>query len=135
MNPIENTFTWVQGPVVVLGENRLLTNEAAMKVIDSFGGRNFVYLRDYGNDIHYKQIELTVRSMYGMDRTAIVTTMNPFVMDCLYFRSANEVRERFLFVRDSIVHTLTDEEACLFYNAYVVGIQYVSEILRTQGLW
>jgi hypothetical protein len=38
-------------------------------------------------------------------------------------------RERMLW------RNLTPDEAAEFFNAYEVGIQHVSEILRDKGLW
>ena len=93
------------------------------------------------NGLHYVWIEDCLKEMEG--RQAFLTSQNPLLLDHLHFDSAEQARESFILCRYEDEEqqgrvswsNLTEDEADLFYRSYQVGIQHVSEILRTRGLW
>ena len=73
-------------------------------------------------------------------RQAFLTSQNPLLLDHMHFESEETVRSRLLLcdsVSDSCVRwrNMPDAYAQSFYSALQVGIQSVSEILRTKGYW
>ena len=91
--------------------------------------------------MHYRWIEHCLKTIRG--RQAFLSSQNPLLMDFLGFDSAEKVQQTFV-ICDVEEHdgrermrwrNLTGDEASEFFNAYEVGIQHVSEILRDKGLW
>ena len=67
---------------------------------------------------------------------AWLVTLNPGVLDFLWFEDAQEVAERLHHVlRDGTPKPVSVDDAERFWAAYNVGIQHVSEVLMTLGLW
>lgn len=137
-NPNVIPVAWRSGPHVILGEDRDVVQEA----INRFAGLLSPSIRalvqwsfDFGNTIYWKTIHAQVEAMYESGKLHVLTTMNPAVVDRMWFTSPEEVIERFLFVREGEVHVLNEDEAYEIYSAYNVGIQHISEILRTHALW
>lgn len=93
------------------------------------------------NGLHHNWIEECIRQLDT--RQSFLTSQNPLLLDYLSFDSQEQVRSSFLLCRAQTTGTdeqmlwanLTEDEATMFYDAYTTGIQYVSEILRTRGLW
>jgi energy-coupling factor transporter ATP-binding protein EcfA2 len=77
------------------------------------------------------------------DRQAFLASQNPLLLDYLEFRSADEVRRGFIQCRlekhkkgeRMVWSNMSEYDAARFFEAYQVGLQHVSEILRTKGLW
>jgi energy-coupling factor transporter ATP-binding protein EcfA2 len=77
------------------------------------------------------------------DRQAFLASQNPLLLDYLEFDSANKVRQSFVQCRlvkhkkgeRMIWSNMSEYDATHFFDAYQVGLQHVSEILRTKGLW
>lgn len=77
------------------------------------------------------------------DRQAFLASQNPLLLDYLEFDSAAKVRESFVQCRlkkdkkgeRMIWSNMSEYDADRFFDAYKVGLQHVSEILRTKGLW
>lgn len=89
------------------------------------------------NGLHHEWIQTCLDAIQGQ---AFLTSQNPLLLDHLPFESADEVRRRFVLCdRDDegnwIWRNMSEELAGSFYRAYEVGIQHVSEILRTKGMW
>lgn len=89
------------------------------------------------NGMHYEWIEACLGAIQGQ---AFLTSQNPLLLDHLPFDSAEEVQRRFILCDrdehgDWIWRNMDDDAADAFYRAYEVGIQHVSGILRTKGLW
>lgn len=89
----------------------------------------------FGDGMHHSTIQTIFDHYPSGERRKLFATQNPFVLDCMGVNSANDVRERFLLVRNDKLVNMTEEQAQEFYGAYSRGVQYVNEILRTQGLW
>ncbi|MGO8992349.1 MAG: AAA family ATPase [Polyangiaceae bacterium] len=89
------------------------------------------------NGLHYEWIELCLGLMG--DRQRFLTSQNPLLLDHLTFTSAPEASARFIRCtseNDTMVWSnLAVSDGERFYRAYQSGIQYVGEILRTEGLW
>ncbi|NOK15008.1 AAA family ATPase [Corallococcus exercitus] len=77
------------------------------------------------------------------ERQAFLTSQNPLLLDFLRFDSAEEVRRTFILCEQIGTEAgaqLTwrnpsEDEAESFFLAYQTGIQRVSDILLTKGLW
>jgi hypothetical protein len=106
--------------------------------------RKVGYVTAFGDGQHYQDIE----EMYEYLRTArdnasyawLCQTMHPWAIDRIGLESMADAQRRLMFVRDvdpekALAQTMTDPEAHLFWEAYKVGIQQLSEILITEGLW
>jgi len=93
------------------------------------------------NGMHHEWIEACLEDLG--ERQTFLTSQNPLLLDYLGFGSAEEVRSSFVLCRSElrgdreILHweNMSSEDAEGFFSAYQVGIQHVSEILRTRGLW
>lgn len=92
--------------------------------------------------MHHRWVEHCLKAIGP--RQAFLSSQSPLLMDFLGFDSVEDVRRTFVLcdvVEDPNGfeslrwRALTDEEATEFYDAYRVGIQHVSEILRDRGLW
>jgi ABC-type branched-subunit amino acid transport system ATPase component len=89
------------------------------------------------NGLHHGWIQTCLAAIQGQ---AFLTSQNPLLLDHLPFASAEEVQRRFILCDrdehgDWIWRNMDEDAASAFYRAYKVGIQHVSEILETKGLW
>jgi len=89
------------------------------------------------NGLHHGWIQACLDAIQGQ---AFLTSQNPLLLDYLPFNSAEEVQRRFILCDrdehgDWIWRNMDQDAADAFYRAYDVGIQHVSEILETKGLW
>jgi energy-coupling factor transporter ATP-binding protein EcfA2 len=93
------------------------------------------------NGMHHAWVEACLNEI--VERQSFLTSQNPLLLDFLFFDSVKEVEESFILCtmekHDGRGHfvwkNLTPESAARFYRAYEAGIQHVSEILATKGLW
>ncbi|QAT81901.1 DNA replication and repair protein RecF [Corallococcus coralloides] len=93
------------------------------------------------NGLHHEWISACLEEIGK--RQAFLTSQNPLLLDFLRFESVEEVRHTFIICErtDSaadaqlIWRNLTEDEAESFFLAYQTGIQRVSDILLTKGLW
>lgn len=89
------------------------------------------------NGLHHAWIEEIVAMLNG--RQCFLTTQNPLLLDYLTFESALEVQQRMIRceqVDQSLAwRNLTSDEAEDFFASSQVGIQHISEIMKTHGLW
>ncbi len=91
--------------------------------------------------MHHRWIEHCLQAIG--DRQAFLSSQSPLLMDFFGFDSAEAARRCFVLCdveaqgdRELMRwRSMTDEEADQFFDAYQVGIQHVSEILRDRGLW
>lgn len=91
------------------------------------------------NGLHHAWLEAIMPDILG--RQAFLTSQNPLLFDYLEFDSSEQVERAFLLC--SVDHetdrmtwrNASSEEANAFLDAYNVGIQHVSEIMRSLGLW
>jgi hypothetical protein len=100
-----------------------------------------VIVDELANGLHHAWIEECIDAIG--DRQAFLASQNPLLLDALEFESAEQVQSSFILCRsetdgdrDRLVWSnMTDYDAERFFEAYQVGLQHVSEILRTKGLW
>ena len=93
------------------------------------------------NGLHHEWISACLHEIG--DRQAFLTSQNPLLLDFLRFNDVDEVRRTFILCeRNSdgpgtqlVWRNPTEEEAESFFLAYQTGIQRVSDILLTKGLW
>ncbi len=91
--------------------------------------------------MHHRWIEHCLKAIG--DRQAFLSSQSPLLMDFFGFDSAEAVRRCFVLCDLEVQgdrelmrwRSMTAEEADQFFDAYQVGIQHVSEILRDRGLW
>ncbi len=118
------------------GQKRLL---AFLYYIDC--NRFFVIADELVNGLHHEWIEACLDAIG--DRQAFLTSQNPLLLDYLPFESAEQAQRRFVQCRieehdgRELMRwgNMSSEDADRFFRAYQAGIQHVSEILRTKGLW
>ena len=92
----------------------------------------------FGDGTHYTDIVKgfeTWRERKDGLGLSIIATMNPIVFDNLSFASAEDVRSHVLLVQNDELANMTEDQAKEVFRAYEAGVQYVSEIFRTQGIW
>lgn len=93
------------------------------------------------NGLHHEWIEACLKEIG--ERQAFLTSQNPLLLDFLRFDSVDEVRRTFILCERTsadagaqlIWRNPSEEEAESFFLAYQTGIQRVSDILLTKGLW
>ncbi|MGE6763964.1 AAA family ATPase [Corallococcus interemptor] len=93
------------------------------------------------NGLHHEWISACLEEIG--ERQAFLTSQNPLLLDFLRFESVEEVRHTFIICERTgnaadaqlIWRNLTEDEAESFFLAYQTGIQRVSDILLTKGLW
>jgi energy-coupling factor transporter ATP-binding protein EcfA2 len=93
------------------------------------------------NGLHHEWISACLNEIG--DRQAFLTSQNPLLLDFLRFESVEEVRRTFILCERAsnapgaqlIWRNPTEDEAESFFAAYQTGIQRVSDILLTKGLW
>lgn len=93
------------------------------------------------NGLHHDWIESCVELL--RDRQSFLSSQNPLLLDHLWFESRDEIQETFILCsaeqeeeRDVLTwKNMSPEEAEVVHRAYQTGVQHVSEILHSQGLW
>ncbi len=89
------------------------------------------------NGLHHEWIAAALDRIRS--RQALLTSQSPLLLDYLQFDSAEEVRRSFISCERKggqlEWRNFTAEEAADFFSAYEVGIQRISDILVTRGLW
>lgn len=93
------------------------------------------------NGLHHEWITACLDEIGA--RQAFLTSQNPLLLDFLRFESVEEVRRTFILCEREnrengaqlIWRNPTEEESESFFSAYQTGIQRVSDILLTKGLW
>jgi energy-coupling factor transporter ATP-binding protein EcfA2 len=93
------------------------------------------------NGLHYAWIEGCL-SEIG-DRQAFLTSQNPVLLDFIGFDDAKGAERRFIQCSREAIDgretlrwsNMSPEDAAMLARARDVGIQHVSEILRTRGMW
>ena len=134
-------FTLGDGSIIAqqslsYGQKRLLTFLYYLAANDGV-----VIADELVNGLHYEWIE-TCLDEIG-DRQSLLTSQNPLLLDFIPFETADEVERTFILCRaenrgdkNTMIWTnFSKADANSFYRAYEAGIQHVSDILRTKGLW
>ena len=94
------------------------------------------------NGLHHDWIEACLDPL--RDRQSFLATQHPLLLDHIPVESAEAVRTTFVRCstergpngREQLAwRNFNEEEAERFFVAYQTGIQHVSEVLRSEGLW
>jgi hypothetical protein len=93
------------------------------------------------NGLHHRWITASIEAIG--QRQAFLTSQNPLLLDYVPITSAEEVRRSFVLGRGEpregrpgwIWENMSEEDARELFSAYGVGIEHVSEILQSRGLW
>ncbi len=94
------------------------------------------------NGLHHQWITACIDEIG--ERQAFLTSQNPLLLDYLPFSSAEQVGKSFVRCTSELDENqkpvwtwsnMSEEAATEFYSAYQVGIEHVSEILQSQGLF
>lgn len=101
----------------------------------------FVIADELVNGLHHDWIDFALNEIG--DRQAFLTSQNPLLFDYLEFKSPEDVQQQFVLCAAEVGKSrpkmtwqqMSTEKAREFHGAYARGIQYVSEILQTEGLW
>lgn len=118
------------------GQKRLLAFLAYVQ--DS---RDVIIADELVNGLHHEWIQLCLDRIET--RQAFLTSQNPLLMDFMQFKTKEDVRKSFILCArerskagSSLVwRNLTQREATEFFSAYKAGVQRVSDILLSKGLW
>lgn len=94
------------------------------------------------NGLHHDWIQICFDRL--QDRQSFLATQHPFLLDHIPIESADAARSTFVRCslepgpdgrQQMVWRNLDEEEAERFFVAYRTGIQHVSEVLRSEGLW
>lgn len=105
------------------------------------GNPAFVVIDEITNGLHHEWIEFCMEELEK--RQSFLASQSPLLLDYLWFESAEEARRSFFLCekhegseKESLVwRQMSEEEAEDFYTSFEAGLQHVSEVLRTKGLW
>jgi energy-coupling factor transporter ATP-binding protein EcfA2 len=94
------------------------------------------------NGLHHRWITASIDAIGP--RQAFLTSQNPLLLDYVPMTSAEEARRSFVLCRAEpqpgerprwIWENMSEEDAAELFSAYGVGVEHVSEILQSRGLW
>jgi hypothetical protein len=93
------------------------------------------------NGLHHRWITAAIEAIG--QRQAFLTSQNPLLLDYIPITSAEEVRRSFVLCRGEpregppgwIWENMSEDDAQELFSAYGVGVEHVSEILQSRGLW
>jgi hypothetical protein len=118
------------------GQKRLLTFFCYLDMCP-----DIVVADELVNGLHHAWIDAAIAALG--ERQSFLTSQNPLLLDYLPITSPEQVRESFIFCRSErrerwprwIWENMSAEDAVELLAAYDVGIEHVSEILQSRGLW
>jgi hypothetical protein len=93
------------------------------------------------NGLHHGWITASIEAIGA--RQAFLTSQNPLLLDYVPVTSPEEVQQSFVLCRGEsrdgkpgwIWDNMGEDDASTLFSAYEVGIEHVSEILQSRGLW
>ena len=93
------------------------------------------------NGLHHRWITASIEAIG--QRQAFLTSQNPLLLDYIPITSAAEARRSFVLCRGEprvgrpgwVWENMSEEDAQELFSAYGVGVEHVSEILQSRGLW
>jgi hypothetical protein len=134
-------FWWESGDFIThtrlsYGQKRLLAFYYYLACND-----NIVIADELVNGLHHRWITACVEAIG--ERQAFLTSQNPLLLDYLPIMSPEQVRHSFILCRDErrggrpawAWSNMGEKDAAEFFAAYEVGVEHVSEILQSRGLW
>lgn len=134
-------FWWPDGTFIThdrlsYGQKRLLTFFYYLA-----SNPDIVIADELVNGLHHRWITASIDALG--QRQAFLTSQNPLLLDYIPITSADEARKSFVLCRGEpregrpgwIWENMTEDDAQELFSAYEVGIEHVSEILQSRGLW
>jgi energy-coupling factor transporter ATP-binding protein EcfA2 len=93
------------------------------------------------NGLHHRWITASIEAIG--QRQAFLTSQNPLLLDYIPITSEENIRRSFVLCRSEprsgrpgwLWGNMTADDARELFSAYEVGIEHVSEILQSRGLW
>lgn len=122
----QNWFT------VLLGQNAMLLFRLAETIAEE---KDKIAFHHFGDGMHHSVVKEMVDALPD---NAVIWTMNPLIIDQLRFKDWIEVSSRLIYCPshgDLDQPGFTADQYKRFFEAYKAGVQRVSDILITQGLW
>jgi energy-coupling factor transporter ATP-binding protein EcfA2 len=119
------------------GQKRLLAFHFWLATFD-----HFAIADELVNGLHHEWISNSVAAIDH--RQSVLTTQHPLLLDYLQFATERDVAECFIVCKCTplfsppermLWRNIDERDAGAFYRAYKAGIQNVSEILVSRGLW
>jgi energy-coupling factor transporter ATP-binding protein EcfA2 len=119
------------------GQKRLLAFHFWLATFDGFAIAD-----ELVNGLHHEWISSSVEALDH--RQSFLTTQHPLLLDYLRFDTEEAVAESFIVCKSTPAvappermqwTNISERDAIAFYRAYRSGIQNVSEILVSRGLW
>lgn len=104
--------------------------------------QDFIVADELVNGLHHEWIQYCLEEC--KTRQVFITSQNPLLFDYLSFESPEEIQRQFVLCSHVALKEgrpkmrwdqMSDQKARDFFGAYERGIQYISEILQTEGLW
>ncbi|WP_437760973.1 ATP-binding protein [Sorangium sp. So ce1389] len=134
-------FWWEGGEFIThtrlsYGQKRLLTFFYYLACND-----DIVIADELVNGLHHHWITACVEAIG--ERQAFLTSQNPLLLDYIPVTSPEQVHRSFVLCRGErrggrpawAWANMSDADAAEFFAAYEVGVEHVSEILQSRGLW
>lgn len=135
-------FRWSDGTFITherlsYGQKRLLTFFYYLA-----SNEDTVIADELVNGLHHRWITASIAAIE--QRQAFLTSQNPLLLDYIPITSVEEVRRSFVLCRAEprvggrpgwIWENMSEENAAELFSAYQVGVEHVSEILQSRGLW
>ncbi|HEY0482353.1 MAG TPA: AAA family ATPase [Kofleriaceae bacterium] len=134
-------FWWTDGTLVT--HERLSYGQKRLLIFFYYLACNseIVIADELVNGLHHRWITASIEAIG--QRQAFLTSQNPLLLDYVPITSAEEVQRSFVLCRGEpregrpgwIWENMSEEDAQELFNAYNVGVEHVSEILQSRGLW
>jgi energy-coupling factor transporter ATP-binding protein EcfA2 len=134
-------FRWEDGTLTTherlsYGQKRLLTFFYYLAC-----NPDIVIADELVNGLHHRWITASIEAI-GL-RQAFLTSQNPLLLDYIPITSAEQARRSFVLCRGEprsgrpgwIWENMNEDDAAELLSAYQVGVEHVSEILQSRGLW
>jgi energy-coupling factor transporter ATP-binding protein EcfA2 len=135
-------FRWDDGTFVTherlsYGQKRLLTFFYYVAC-----NSDIVIADELVNGLHHRWISACIEALG--ERQAFLTSQNPLLLDYVPITSAEQAKRSFVLCRSEpreggrpawVWENMSDADAEELFRAYEIGVEHVSEILQSRGLW
>lgn len=118
------------------GEKRLLTF-----LIKLYAYPHTIIVDELANGMHHAWIERCIELIEELGTQAFLSSQNPLLLDCLPLTRETYGTDHALVIcefsdsGEMVWRNLSEAETTDFFKSLDVGIQHVSEIMRSKGLW
>jgi hypothetical protein len=118
------------------GEKRLLAF-----LIKLYANPATIIVDELANGMHHSWLEQCVELLDELGTQAFLSSQNPLLLDCLPLSRETYAKQHALVVcefgeaGEMIWRNLNEAEIEDFFKSLEVGLQHISEIMRSKGLW